>query len=117
MRFTSAQHRHDHARSPRQRRPWDIVVRVTASDDISGVSSVSGHFVFTGKIAGVQPPRLWFACSATDPQTWSGPVAVPVDEAVGVWRLEQVQILDRANNLKIYTVADPVVSNVSFRVQ
>ena len=97
--------------------PGSILVRVTASDDISGVSSVSGHFVFTGKIAGTQPPRLWFACSATDPQTWSGPVPVPVNEAVGMWRLEQVQILDRANNLKIYTVADPVVSNVSFRVQ
>ncbi len=97
--------------------PGTIVVRVTASDDISGVSSVNGHFVFTGKIAGMQPPRLWFACSATDPQTWSGSVAVPANEAVGVWRLEQVQILDRANNLKIYTIADPVVANVSFRVQ
>ncbi len=97
--------------------PGTIVVRVSATDDISGVSSVSGHFVYTGQFAGSQPPKLWFACSATDAQTWSGPVAIPDKAALGVWRLEQLQILDKANNLKIYTTADPVVANVSFRVQ
>lgn len=97
--------------------PGTIVIRISATDDISGVSSVSGHFVYTGQFAGSQPPKLWFACSATDPQTWSGPVAIPDKAAVGVWRLEQLQVLDKANNLKIYTTADPVVANVSFRVQ
>jgi hypothetical protein len=97
--------------------PGTIIVRVSATDDISGVSSVSGHFVFTGQIAGTQPPKLWFACSSIDPQTWSGPVTIPDKAAVGLWRLEQLQVLDKANNLKIYTTADGVVANVSFRVQ
>jgi hypothetical protein len=98
--------------------PGTIVIRVNVTDDISGVGSVSGHFVYTGAIApGNQPPKLWFACSMTDPQTWSGTVAIPDKAAIGVWRLEQLQVLDKASNLKIYSLADAVVSAVSFRVQ
>lgn len=98
--------------------PGTIVIRVTVTDDISGVGSVSGHFVYAGAVApGNQPPRLWFACSMTDPQTWSGPVAIPDKAAIGVWRLEQLQVLDKSNNLKIDSAAEPLVANVTFRVQ
>lgn len=98
--------------------PGTIVIRVSVADDISGVGSVSGHFVYTGAVAaGNQPPKLWFACSMADAQTWSGTVAIPNKAAIGVWRLEQLQVLDKASNLKIYSLADAVVSAVSFRVQ
>jgi hypothetical protein len=98
--------------------PGTLVVRVTVTDDISGVGSVSGHFVYTGAVTpGNQPPRLWFACSMTDQQTWSAPVAVPDKAAIGAWRLEQIQVIDKSNNLKIYSAADPLVANVIFRVQ
>jgi hypothetical protein len=98
--------------------PGTVIIRVSVSDDVSGVGSVSGHFVYTGAVApGNQPPKLWFACSMTDPQTWSGTIAVPDKAAIGVWRLEQLQVLDKANNLKIYSLADHIVSDVTFRVQ
>ena len=98
--------------------PGTLMVRVTVTDDISGVGSVSGHFVYTGAVApGNQPPRLWFVCSMTDQQTWSGPVAAQDKTAIGIWRLEQLQVIDKSSNLKIYSAAEPLVGNVTFRVQ
>jgi hypothetical protein len=100
------------------------VVNVTAvvTDDSSGVSSVSGHFVYTGTVApGTQPPRLYFSCRPSgDASTnmWSGPVAVTEPKMPkGVWRMGSLQVIDKANNIKLYVQNDPVIANVSFRIQ
>jgi len=102
--------------------PTMINVTVQASDDASGVASVSGHFVFTGKMPqGTQPPRLYFSCRPTGDQpnaaTWSGPLPVPDKAAKGLWKLGALQVLDKANNLKLYSQSDPVAVNVGFTVQ
>ena len=102
--------------------PTMINVTVQANDDASGVASVSGHFVFTGKMPqGTQPPRLYFSCRPTGDQptavTWTGPLPVPDKAAKGVWKLGALQVLDKANNLKLYSQSDPVAANVSFTVQ
>jgi len=102
--------------------PTMINVTVQASDDASGVASVSGHFVFTGKMdKGAQPPRLYFSCRPTGDQptvtTWTGPLPVPDKAAKGVWKLGALQVLDKANNLKLYSQSDPIAANVSFTVQ
>lgn len=101
--------------------PSTINVTVQATDDSSGVSSVSGHFVFTGSMPqGGQPPRLYFSCRPTGEApvtTWTGPLPVPDKAAKGVWRLGALQVLDKANNLKLYGQNEPVVANVQFTVQ
>jgi len=101
--------------------PSVINVSVQANDDNSGVASVSGHFVYTGAVApGSQPPRLYFSCRATGEApaiTWIGPLPIPDKAAKGVWKLGALQVLDKANNLKLYSQNDPVVANVQFTVQ
>ena len=102
--------------------PTMINVTVQATDDASGVASVSGHFVYTGKMPqGTQPPRLYFSCRPAGDQpnatTWTGPLPVPDKAAKGVWKLGALQVLDKANNLKLYSQSDPVAANVGFTVQ
>jgi hypothetical protein len=101
--------------------PTVINVTVQANDDASGVASVSGHFVFMGTMPkGTQPPRLYFSCRPTGDQpavTWIGPLPVPDKAAKGLWKLGALQVLDKANNLKLYSQNDPVTANVGFTVQ
>jgi hypothetical protein len=44
-------------------------------------------------------------------------VAAQDKTAIGIWRLEQLQVIDKSSNLKIYSAAEPLVGNVTFRVQ
>jgi hypothetical protein len=101
--------------------PGIVNVTVQANDDNSGVASISGHFVFTGQVPqGNQPPRLYFSCRPLgEPPvtTWNGPVSIPDKAAKGVWKLGALQVLDKANNLKLYSGSDPVTANVAFTVQ
>src|SRR5438105_1203863 len=101
--------------------PTVINVTVQATDDASGVASVSGHFVYTGPMPkGSQPPRLYFSCRPAGEApaiTWAGPLPVPDKAAKGIWRIGALQVLDKANNLKLYSQNDPVVANVTFTVQ
>ena len=101
--------------------PGLVNITVQATDDQSGVASISGHFVYTGKVtAGNQPPRLYFSCRPVGDApatTWTGPLAIPDKEAKGLWRLGALQVLDKANNLKLYSTNDPVTANVTFTVQ
>jgi hypothetical protein len=101
--------------------PGVVNITVQATDDQSGVASISGHFVFTGKLTGGnQPPRLYFSCrpvGEAPATTWTGPLAIPDKEAKGLWRLSALQVLDKANNLKLYSTNDPVTANVTFTIQ
>jgi hypothetical protein len=97
--------------------PSTITVTATVTDDLSGVANVSGNVV--GPAApGQQPPRIYFSLSsAGDPQTWTGKLVMPQMVAKGQWVIGGVQILDKANNLKVYPQGDPVLANGSFRVE
>jgi hypothetical protein len=101
--------------------PGLVNITVQATDDQSGVASISGHFVYTGKVTGAnQPPRLYFSCRPVGDApatTWTGPLAIPDKEAKGLWRLGALQVLDKANNLRLYSTNDPVTANVTFVIQ
>jgi hypothetical protein len=96
--------------------PSTITVTATLSDDRCGVLSVSGQA--TGPSLGGQAPRLYFSFTASgDPHTWVGRIAVPRLAAKGTWRISFLQVLDRGQNLKAYSQADPVLANAAFQVQ
>jgi hypothetical protein len=102
--------------------PGTVNVMIVAMDEGSGISSISGQFNYAGKVSpGTQPAHLFFSCRPSgDPaqNLWSGPVVV-VDkgQARGVYRLGSLQVIDKANNVKLYSPNDPVIASVAFRVQ
>lgn len=94
------------------------IVRVTAvvTDDIAGVASVSGQAA--GPTDGANTPRLYFAMRPSgDGQTWVGEITVPKLASKGTWNVIWVQALDKGNNLKAYSHADPVLAHASFSVR
>jgi len=96
----------------------DSVVTVTAivTDDSSGVASVSGQVAGPPSDNG-QPPRVYFAFQAGEtPQTWVGKINIPKFAAKGTWSIVWLQALDKSNNLKTYSQADPVIQNAKFTV-
>ena len=96
----------------------DSVVTVTAivNDDSSGVASVSGQVAGPASDNG-QPPRVYFAFQpGENPQTWIGKIAMPKFAAKGTWSIVWLQALDKSNNLKTYSQADPVLANAKFTV-
>ncbi|HEX7191427.1 MAG TPA: hypothetical protein VF381_07625 [Thermoanaerobaculia bacterium] len=102
--------------------PGTVNVSIIATDEGSGISSISGQFNYTGKVSpGTQPPRFFFSCRPSgDPSQnlWTGPIAiVDKSQARGIYRLGSLQVIDKANNVKLYSPNDPVIANVSFRVQ
>jgi hypothetical protein len=93
-----------------------VKITVSVTDDVSGVSSVSGHFAGPAP-AGQQPPRLYFSCSAAGEGVWVGKVTIPPFASKGVWKIGALQVLDKSNNLRVYGVGDAVVSAVAINVQ
>jgi hypothetical protein len=102
--------------------PGTVNVMIVAMDEGSGISSISGQFNYAGKVTpGTQPAHLFFSCRpAGDPSQnmWTGPVVV-VDkgQARGIYKLGSLQVIDKANNVKLYSANDPIVANVAFRIQ
>lgn len=93
-----------------------ITVTATLSDDRCGVLSVSGQA--SGPATSGQAPRLYFSFTAAgDPHTWVGRIVVPRLAAKGTWRISFLQVLDRGQNLKAYSQADPILSTAVFQVQ
>lgn len=84
------------------------VVFVQAEDEKSGVSLVSGVFVSPSKHA-----RLGFGCRSTATGTWECPLTPPTCLDCGGWRLEQIQLQDKANNLTTFRMDNQLVSQVS----
>jgi hypothetical protein len=83
-------------------------VFVTAEDDKSGVSLVSGVFLSPSKQA-----RIGFGCRVgTNPTTWECAVAPPTCLDCGTWQLEQVQLQDKANNTATFRSDNPLVAPV-----
>ncbi|HXG58539.1 MAG TPA: hypothetical protein VNL91_05925, partial [Thermoanaerobaculia bacterium] len=93
-----------------------VTLTATVADDLSGVASVSGHMA--GPSESGNAPRLFFSMSpAGDPETWVGRITVPKNAAKGIWAAGSIQMLDKANNLKIYTRGDAKLAPVQFRVE
>ncbi|HKO59333.1 MAG TPA: hypothetical protein VJ276_25930 [Thermoanaerobaculia bacterium] len=94
-----------------------ITMTVTVSDDACGVSSVSGQAAGPTTEGG-QPPRIYFSFSpAGDANTWVARITVPKLAAKGQWNVAWMQLLDKGNNLKTYSHADPQLASAVFRVQ
>ncbi|HEX8618436.1 MAG TPA: hypothetical protein VF911_12680, partial [Thermoanaerobaculia bacterium] len=80
-------------------------VFVQADDDKSGVSLVSGVFVSPAKSA-----RVGFGCRSGGSGTWECVISMPVCLDCGTWRLEQLQLQDKANNLATFRNDNELVS-------
>jgi len=72
-------------------------VFVQAEDDKAGVSLVSGVFVSPSKVA-----RVGFGCRLGSGGVWECALTPPACLDCGVWRLEQIQLQDKANNLTTF---------------
>ena len=93
-----------------------IVVTANVTDDMSGVSSISGQV--TGPPSSKGTPRLYFSMSAGgDPAMWTGQIIIPALAAKGQWEIAWIQILDKANNLRTYSRSDAVLQRAVFMVQ
>ncbi|HEX2061742.1 MAG TPA: hypothetical protein VHK90_13470 [Thermoanaerobaculia bacterium] len=82
-------------------------VFVQADDDKAGVSLVSGVFVSPSKTA-----RIGFGCRLGSTGAWECPLTPPVCLDCGVWRLEQIQLQDKANNLTTFRMDNQLISSI-----
>jgi hypothetical protein len=86
-------------------------VFVLAEDEKSGVSLVSGVFVSPSKTA-----RIGFGCKSGASGTWECAVNSPTCLDCGDWRLEQIQLQDKANNLATFRGDNELVSRVVLNI-
>lgn len=85
-------------------------VTVEADDDASGIKSISGIFLSPTKAA-----RIGFGGRPQgDGGVWSGDIVLPKGADCGTWALQQVEVLDGADNRAIFSASDPLVGGVSF---
>ncbi len=82
-------------------------VFVQARDEQAGVSQVSGTLVSPAKVA-----RIGFGCRLGGTGAWECPLMPPACLDCGDWRLEQVQLQDKAGNLTTFRMDNPVVGAV-----
>lgn len=83
-------------------------VFVQADDDKAGVSLVSGVFVSPSRSA-----RIGFGCRLGSTGAWECPLTPPVCLDCGGWRLEQIQLQDKANNLTTFRMDNQLVSAIA----
>ena len=86
-------------------------VFVQAEDDKSGVALVSGVFVSPSKQA-----RIGFGCRAGNGGAWECTLSPPACLDCGTWRLEQVQVQDKANNMATFRGDNQVVSPITLDI-
>ena len=86
-------------------------VFVQADDDKSGVSLVSGVFVSPSKQA-----RIGFGCRPGSAGVWECVVAPPACLDCGGWKLEQIQLQDKANNMATFRGDNPLVQAVTLEI-
>ncbi len=84
---------------------------VQAEDDQAGVSIVSGVFVSPAKSA-----RLGFGCRAGQSGAWECPLTPPKCLDCGVWKLEQLQLQDKANNMTTVRADNQLVSAMAIDI-
>jgi hypothetical protein len=98
----------------------EIIVTASVSDSGSGATSMTGWATGPPATNGVTP-KVLFACVPSTPSepgsAWSGKIIVPQYAAKGTWRITRVRLQDRAQNMRDYTQADPIIANASFAVE
>ena len=96
--------------------PSEILVTAMVRDDGTGVNSMYGWVI--GPVS--TNARVFFSCvrdpSGTD-GLWTGKIPMPKYAASGTWMVSEVRVQDRALNTRYYTAQDPVLAQVTFRVE
>ncbi|MGZ7032275.1 MAG: hypothetical protein ACXVIJ_09915, partial [Thermoanaerobaculia bacterium] len=82
------------------------IVFVQADDEGTGVNLVSGVFQSPSKFA-----RIGFGCRQTE-DTWQCDFAPPASADCGEWKLEQIQLQDKANNMSTTRSDNPLIAAV-----
>lgn len=92
-----------------------ISVQAQVNDDLSGVAHINAQAYGPAGPAGA---KVSFSLSSPDNgQTWIGNINVAKNAPAGTWSVAWVQVIDKAQNLRQYSVNDPVLANVKFRVE
>ena len=87
-------------------------VLVQADDDKSGVNLVSGVFLSPSGFA-----RVGFGCRNQDgTNMWTCDLTPPANADCGDWKLEQVQLQDKANNMTAVRSDNPIVAAVRLSI-
>lgn len=92
-----------------------VILTATVSDDLSGISGVMAQATGPG-----QGSNNWFpltAASGDNNTVFVGRFAIPTNAAKGVWNIAFVQVIDKANNIKLYTKTDAPLVNATFEVR
>jgi len=82
------------------------IVHVQADDEGTGVNLVSGVFQSPSKFA-----RIGFGCRAADTE-WLCDFVPPASADCGEWKLEQIQLQDKANNMSTTRSDNPMIAAV-----
>jgi len=94
------------------------VIRITAeaTDDQCGVASLSGVSM---PPANASNTRIYFPFRQVTEggNLFVGEIVVPKHAPSGTWTIGWIQALDKGHNLKAYSAGDPVLANVTFRVE
>lgn len=91
----------------------NVILTVNATDDIAGVYGVMAQAVGPGQGSG-----KWFPLNSTgEGTTWSGKVDIPHNAGKGKWKIAFIQVIDKGNNLRLYTSNDPQLANTTFEVR
>lgn len=77
---------------PQVRDGEQTVLTIQATDDLSGIRSISGTILSPS--GGVQG----FACQRQDPTTFTATINVPKEAAEGFWRINYLSLIDNASN-------------------
>jgi hypothetical protein len=80
---------------------------VQAEDEKTGIQVINGSLISPAKFA-----RLGFSCKEGTAGTWECAIQSPTCLDCGVWKLEQLQLQDKANNLVTYRGDNPLVAGV-----
>lgn len=96
----------------------EITVTAQVHDEGTGTLSIIGWAA--GPVAtNGQIPKISFSC-ANDGRTpgtpWVGRLTVPRFAAKGQWKIGYLRLMDKAQNTREYTFADPMLGNTTFQV-
>jgi|GEM_PF-2474336 len=90
----------------------DVVVIISATDNLSGVDTIYGMIKSPSGSA-----MLSFNCpTLMEDGSFSGIIKVPKHAGEGIWQLQSVNISDKVHNTKNYSLRDSIVQNSYFEV-
>lgn len=94
------------------REPAFVTVTVMATDDSCGVDGVSGQYIGPGMGSGG-----FFPLQSTGANAFVGRIPLDPHAARGMWRITAIHLTDKGHNLRMYSIADPMVAAATFQVR